>query len=340
MGFVKMNPTKNSKRKTGRVVDHDATFLSNLPRMSIAILFFLYAVFIIVPSLLYRSFANLTFILTHMYLFHIINFFSVAILWAIIVPLVLGLPNRREFIGYAKSIGLAKLKPILRSIGLGIITAVITLTFMLLANFMASLFNGQVAFIPAFLVDPFTINIYTSLMPGIWEEVAFRGVMLVLILKIQKKHLSIIGNGLLFGAFHSVNILAGFLNAIFFGVEYNRENFIPTLFQIVYTTMLGIFLAYMFVKTKMLLPCIIMHYLIDALSTLVTLNTEPLTWSFLCFMTFVGIGLLPMIINISLVRSFSFWFPEPDDEIIPFFDTFLVREKRLKQYKKDIRAAK
>ncbi|MBK5112286.1 MAG: CPBP family intramembrane metalloprotease [Candidatus Heimdallarchaeota archaeon] len=334
-----MTKTKKSERKTGRVIDPDATFLGNHPRYSIMILFFLYAFFIITPSLLYRSFANLSFILTHMYLFHIINFFSVAILWAIIVPLVLGLPNKRDFIDYAKSIRIAKIKPVLRSIGLGIITAIITLTFMLLANYLATLINGQVGYEPAFLVDPFTINIYTSLMPGIWEEVAFRGVMLVLILKVQKKHLSIIGNGLLFGVFHSVNILAGFLNAIFFGVEYNRENFIPTLFQIVYTSMLGIFLAYMFVKTKMLLPCIIMHYLIDGLSTLVTLNTEPLTWSFLCFMTFVGIGFLPMIINILIVRGFSFWFPEPDDEIIPFFDTFLVREQRLKQYKKDIRSA-
>ena len=223
---------------------------------------------------------------------------------------------------------------------MGIITAFITLTCMLFANFLSSLLTGgQVQFVPQLLIHPGTTNIYTSLLPGIWEEVAFRGVMLVLILKIRSKRFSIISNGLLFGAFHSVNILSGFLGAIVFGVEYNREHFSPVLFQIVYTAMLGTFLAYMFVKTKMLLPCIIAHYLIDALNTLVILNTEQLNWAYFCFMTFVGIGLLPMIINIPLVRSFSFWFPEPDDEIIPFFDTFLVRKQRLKQYKSDIRSA-
>ncbi|MCE7744820.1 MAG: CPBP family intramembrane metalloprotease [Candidatus Heimdallarchaeota archaeon] len=335
-----MNPSNNSKRKTGRVVDPDATFLANHPRLGIILLLFLYTVFLIVPTLLYTLFVNPVFYAGHLYLVHIIDFFSIAILFVLIVPLVLGLPNKRDIIDYAKDIRLAKIKPVLRSIGLGIITAIITLTLMLFANFLASLFHGQVAFVPALLIHPSTINIYTSLKPGIWEEVAFRGVILVLMLKIRSKQFSIINNGLLFGAFHSLNIFVGYLYAILFGIEYNRENFIPVLFQIVYTAFLGIFLAYMFIKTKMLIPCIIAHYLIDGLSTLVILNTEPLNWAYFCFMTFVGIGLLPMIINISIVRNFSFWFPEPDDEIIPFFDTFLTREKRLKQYKKDIRAAK
>ncbi|NHJ31688.1 MAG: CPBP family intramembrane metalloprotease, partial [Asgard group archaeon] len=268
------------------------------------------------------------------------DFFSIAILWIVIVPFIFGLPNKREFVAYTKDIKLARIKPVLRSIGLGIITAIVTLTFMLLANFLSTLITGgQVAFVPALLIHPQTVNIYTSLKPGIWEEVAFRGVILVLMLKIRRKQFAVINNGLLFGAFHSLNILTGFLNAFIFGVEYNRENFIPVLFQVVYTAFLGIMIAYMFVKTKMLIPCILTHYIIDGLSTLVIANTETLNWAYLCFMTFVGIGLLPMIINILIIRGFSFWFPEPDDEIIPFFDTFLVREQRLKQYKKDIRAA-
>jgi membrane protease YdiL (CAAX protease family) len=270
---------------------------------------------------------------------HLINFFSVAILWAIIVPLVLGLPNNREYIGYFKDIRLAKIKPVLRSIGLGIITAIITLALMLLANYLASLFQGSVLFDPVTLTYPTTLNIYTSLQPGIWEEVAFRGVMLVLILKVQKKEVAIISNGLLFGIFHITNLLIAFLQLVIFEVDLKLYPDVQICFQIVWTTFLGIFLAYMFSKTKMLLPCIIYHYLIDAFSTLVIYNSEPENWAYLSFMLFVGIGTLPMLINIPLVRSVCFWFSEPDDEIIPFFDTFLVTEKRLKQYKKDIRAA-
>jgi len=337
-----MNPSKKNKEKKSRLDDSDETFLARHPRLSIAILVFLYAIFLIVPVLLYRAFATLTFILTHMYVLHLINFFSVAILWAIVVPLILGLPNRREFIGYYKSIKLTKIKPVFRSVGLGFITASITLVLMLFANYLTALIvNSQVLFDPSLLIDPFVIpNVYTALLPGIWEEVAFRGVMLVLILKIQKPNLSILGNGILFGAFHSVGLVSGLLSAILFGVEFNNEDFIPILFQIVYTTFVGIFIAYMFVKTKMLLPCIIFHYTVDALYYLVFYNSEMLNWAYFCLVTFVGFGLLPMIINTLVVRGFCFLFPEPDDEIIPFFDTFLATEKRLNKYKKNIRAAK
>jgi len=334
-----MNKTKSYDGKTGRVVDPNATYLSNHPWLSILLLMILYIIFLMTPGLLYAYFVNPVFYTSHVYLVHIIDFFSVAILWSIIVPLVLGLPNRREFIGYAKSIRLAKIKPILRSIGLGIITAIITLTFMLFANFLTSLIQGQVVFVPQLLINPGTINIYTSLRPGIWEEVAFRGVMLILLLKIYSKQFSIIINGLLFGVFHSVNILSAFIGYLLFGGSFNQETIIPVLFQVVYTAMLGTFIAYMFVKTKMLLPCIIFHYLIDAFSTLVILNSNPAFWAYFCFMTFIGIGFIPMIINILVVRGFSFWLPEPDDEIIPFFDTFLVRKQRLKQYKSDIRSS-
>lgn len=334
-----MNPTNKAKYKTGRVIDPDATSLGNHPRLSIAILLFLYIFFLLVPSYIYKIFASTTFQGEHIYLLHIINFFSVAILWAIIVPLVLGVPNNRDYIGYFKDIRIAKIKPVLRSIGLGIITAVITLTLMLFANFLASLFNGSVLFVPETLIHPLTLNIYTSLQPGIWEEVAFRGVMLVLILKVQRKEKAIFSNGLLFGMFHIVNLLIAFIDLVLFEVDLKLATVIQVCYQIVWTTFLGIFLAYMFIKTKMLLPCIIFHYLIDGLSTIVIHNSEPLNWAYFTFMLFVGIGVLPMLINIPLVRSFSFWFPEPDDEIIPFFDTSLVTEKRLKRYKKDIRAA-
>lgn len=335
-----MNNRNKSKRTTGRVIDPDATFLANHPRLSIALLLFLYTFFIIVPSYTYKIFVDSTFFATHLYVLHLINFFSVAILWAIVVPLVLGLPNNRNYVGYLKDIRIAKIKPVLRSIGLGVITAVITLALMLGANYLATLFHGSVMYIPDALVHPQTLNIYTSLQPGIWEEVAFRGVMLVLILKIQKKEVAIFSNGLLFGFFHIVNLLIAFLDLLFFEVDLKLATIIQVSFQILWTTFLGIFLAYMFIKTKMLLPCIIYHYMIDGFSTLVTANSDPLNWAYFSFMLFVGIGVIPMLINIPLVRSFCFWFPEPDDEIIPFFDTFLVTENRLKKYKKDIRAAK
>ena len=85
-----MNPTKNSNRETGRVDDPDATYLANNPILSIIILLFLYSVFLIVPVLLYTLFVNPAFYSTHLYLVHIIDFFSIAIFWIVVVPFVLG----------------------------------------------------------------------------------------------------------------------------------------------------------------------------------------------------------------------------------------------------------
>jgi membrane protease YdiL (CAAX protease family) len=47
------------------------------------------------------------------------------------------------------------------------------------------------------------------LVPGIWEEIAFRGVILTLLLKKYSEKKSIIINGLLFGGVHFINIIQG-----------------------------------------------------------------------------------------------------------------------------------
>ena len=87
-----MSPTKSENRKTGRTVDPDATYMANHPRFSIFILLILYTIFTIVPVVLYSLFVNPIFYDEHLYLVHIIDFFSLAILFLVIVPLLFGLP--------------------------------------------------------------------------------------------------------------------------------------------------------------------------------------------------------------------------------------------------------
>lgn len=326
-----MDSTKKRVKRNKQKI----SWLSEHPWMGIIILLFLYILFILLPGLIYAFFVNPTFYSTHLYVAHLIDFFGVAILFIIIVPFVLGLPNGREFVGYTQSIRIVNFKPVFRTIVLGLITAIIILSCMLLATYLTTLTSptGQVIFDPSLLIDPTTINIYTALRPGIWEEVAFRGIILVLLLKLYSKRTSIILNGILFGGFHLTNILAALLSALFFETEFNNETIFQILFQVIYTTFLGIFLAYLFIKSNSLIPCIIVHYLVDAFSTLVGFAVNVNIWLFLTIMTIIGIGILPAKINILLVRFSCYTWPQPFDEQVKSFDTFLARKSKKSKMK-------
>ncbi|MCE7747190.1 MAG: CPBP family intramembrane metalloprotease [Candidatus Heimdallarchaeota archaeon] len=221
-------------------------------------------------------------------------FILLGLLWFLIVPLVFKIPQKYESLKhFFRDIKLSKAKPIFLTIGLGLITAAITIGCISLSSTIATINGGD-----------FTVNakqyfqesgylIYYSLIPGFWEEVAFRGVILVLLLKVYSRTRAIIINGLVFGFFHLVNMLI-------LGV-YNLETIVPVLFQVLFASALGIFFAYMCVKTNSLLPGIICHYLIDAFVIMFLPETVPNFYIFLTTHALIGIGVLPAILNSLLI---------------------------------------
>ncbi|NHK30864.1 MAG: CPBP family intramembrane metalloprotease [Asgard group archaeon] len=320
-----MGSTKKRKEK----IEESSTWLSEHPWIGIMILLFLYAIFLILPGTIYRIFVTQTYFLTHLYIVHMIDFFGVALFFIIVVPFILGLPNGRNFVRYTQSIRVVNVKPVYRTIVLGLIAGIIILACMLFSTFLTVVASpsGQIVFDPSLLIDPTTINIYTSLTPGIWEEVAFRGIILVLLLKKYSKRTSIIVNGILFGLFHLVNFLVVLKDAYLFEIEPVPGWYVMILFQVLYTTFFGIFLAYLFVKTNSLIPCIITHYLVDAFSTQVGSATGVNPWIYYTFVIIIGFGILPMKINTLIVRAFCYAWPQPYDEQVKLFDTFLTRKK-------------
>ncbi|NHJ46283.1 MAG: CPBP family intramembrane metalloprotease [Asgard group archaeon] len=327
-----MGSTKKKKRTTKK--EEGSTWLSEHPWLGILILLFLYIIFLIVPTFIYRIFVNPAFFVSHLYLYYIIDFFGVAFLFLVIVPLVLGIPNKRGYVDHFQSIRVTNFKPPYRTIVLGLIAAIVTLVCMLIATLLAALVGGDMIFEPSLMIDPlYPATIYSTLKPGIWEEVAFRGIILVLLLRKYSKKTSIIVNGILFGTFHVVNILVGILNAWIFEIEPE-----PSLngfliiegFRVLYTTFFGIFLAYLFIKTNSLIPCIITHYLVDAFAsqvTIMTYDSEMVIWIHLIFMTVIGFGMLPMKLNTLIVRASCYAWPQPYDEQVKFFDTYFARKK-------------
>jgi membrane protease YdiL (CAAX protease family) len=85
-------------------------------------------------------------------------------------------------------------------------------------------------------------------LPSTLEEFLFRGVILTMFLNKYSSIKAIVFSAIPFGIMHLLN-LAG-----------DRE-LIWVLSQVIWSTIIGLFYGYLFVKTKSLLPLVLVHYL-------------------------------------------------------------------------------
>ena len=94
--------------------------------------------------------------------------------------------------------------------------------------------------------------ILTMINVGFIEEIIFRGFLFKMMAKTNIKS-AIIVSSITFGIGHIVNLL-------------NGADLIPTLLQICYAISIGYLFVTIFYKSKSLIPCIITHSLVNALS--------------------------------------------------------------------------
>ncbi len=106
--------------------------------------------------------------------------------------------------------------------------------------------------------NPILAFVY-ALAPGVSEEVIFRCLPLSNAMRNVKKDymmiVYVVISGIIFGCIHFINLFAGA------GVS-------ATLSQVVYATGLGILLGAVFIRTGTIVPCMILHVLIDFTSML------------------------------------------------------------------------
>lgn len=95
-------------------------------------------------------------------------------------------------------------------------------------------------------------HVLTMINVGFIEEIIFRGFLFKMMAKDNIKS-AIIVSSITFGIGHIVNLL-------------NGADLIPTLMQICYAVSIGYLFVTIFYKSKSLIPCIITHSLINALS--------------------------------------------------------------------------
>ncbi len=222
------------------------------------------------------------------------------LLFLLIIPKGLKLPCRDEkFSDYNKTIGLTKVKPLGRNllVGLGsfaIFGIVVFVGANLLGTFYWApgfLFRDPNPLIPGIVSFGWFIWIF-MIRPGLWEEVAFRGVILPLLSRKYKQIISILISGVIFGLAHAFNII----NVLLSGGDP-----LFTVFQVIYATLLGFSMGYMYMKTKSLLPSIIYHYLIDTVG-LILMNSQMENIFIVGIYLIVFVGVIPTILNILFIK--------------------------------------
>jgi len=218
-----------------------------------------------------------------------------ALLWLLFVRRFLGLPNGQESLKeYIKTIGLKPNKKIGRNIVLGISCSIIYFvsTYITGNIFGNYTFNLDVVFgNPKIIGSTFNLGWFLfilMLIPGIWEEVSFRGVISTLNLRKYSRTTVLIVTSIIFGLFHYFNLLTG-------------NDLVLTGIQVIYAALLGFLFGYLFIKTKSLIPSIILHYLINSLGQLFTYATFDSIIGLVLFAV-IGVGIIPTVLGMLLVK--------------------------------------
>ncbi|MBD3213775.1 MAG: CPBP family intramembrane metalloprotease [Candidatus Lokiarchaeota archaeon] len=235
--------------------------LQNTPLITIPLIIGIYWGFLLLPRLFLLPFYSLPYpwLLLGDLIFKMI---LLTLLWFLLIPFGLQLPSKNEnLLDYSNSIKLNKFSPELRNISIGIAFAVIILFTTLIPYALMGVYQFDISTIigqpnrETGALGYFTF--ISNLQPAIWEEIAFRGVILVLLLNAFSNKNAIVIDGLAFGLFHLINLFVG-ADPLF------------TLYQVFFATCLGIVLAYMTVKFKTLIPAMMAHYINNAFQPLVS----------------------------------------------------------------------
>lgn len=269
------------------------------PIFGTGILLLLYAGFLFLPIfielpliIIVDIFVDIPFIALLFFDFFV-TFGVMALFWLLIVPRSLNLPEGKQSLKeFVKNIGLKFDNKIVRNIMLGIGCSIIFFisTYITANLFGHYIFDLEVIFgTPGSSIALFGWFLFIiMLIPGIWEEVAFRGVITKLNLRRYSQRTTWIIVSVLFGLFHFVNLLVG-------------RYLVLTILQVIYAALLGFLFGYMFLKTKSIIPSIIAHYLIDSVGQLFLFVSFENMGQLILFAV-IGVGILPTVFGILLIK--------------------------------------
>ena len=176
--------------------------------------------------------------------------------------------------------------------------------FALVAVLIASsLGAGAFSFDPTVLIDDDNwLILLAALVPGIWEELAFRGFVLANLQHRFSASVAIVISSIAFGLFHFSNL---------FG---NWDDVASVVAGVIAATTLGLGWGYMVIRTNSVVPAIVLHYLVDVI-LYDELFIDPLAGDDSTAIVYVAFALLyPFLTIVFTRRLFENRQPEPTRE--------------------------
>jgi membrane protease YdiL (CAAX protease family) len=241
-----------------------------------------------------------------------------SLLLFIVVPFIFGFPKKAHpYETYLSEIRLSHMRPLLKLILLGISCYLIlapcqvagVLVYRLNHGFPITLSFIRYTFVPTNDLPPNSLSWFYSL-PSIFEEIAFRGVILVMFLRYYNHPKAVLFSALGFGLIHLNNLLDGADPVWVAG-------------QVVWATIIGMFYAYVTIKSDSLLPAMIVHYLgnlfVSSLNSYIEGNASvTIQVIFGIVFTF---GIVPVILMSGWVKGYTNWMKIPSSKSNGFEDT-------------------
>jgi len=221
-----------------------------------------------------------------------------------VVPYVLGLPQGRTSITrYLHAIGLRRPQSTSNLMVVTLPCIAILFSSWLLASFVYNqlFLGGDLAFFISQLMDtsralpPRNWSIVTAI-GSIWEEVVMRGIFVTMLLDKHTERESIGLSALAFGAIHILNLLNG---------PPTTELLIGVFAQILWCTLYGLFYGYLFIKTRNLIPCMVLHYVGNGFISFWWFTPNAPFPVYMILMLVFYIGLFPTILSIVWVKNAS-----------------------------------
>lgn len=225
--------------------------------------------------------------------------------------LVFRLPKgKTTFRQFLDDIGLTRVQPFSRLVLLTLSCYIILALSQVAASFVHRLFEGlpvtwsfvRQAFNLSSVLPSSSPSLYISI-PSFFEEMAFRGIVLTVFLSRYSEHKSIIFSALGFGLFHLPFLIMG-------------QDPVWTLGQVAWAFTIGLFYGYVFVRTRSLLPSMIIHYLSNVFISLLSgyMQARASIEIQAMYGVILSIGIVPTALMILWTRFFtSRWLPGGDD---------------------------
>jgi membrane protease YdiL (CAAX protease family) len=233
----------------------------------------------------------------------------------VLAPFVLRLPKgKRAFGQYVDDIGLGRLQPLVRLVVLALSCTLILALSQAAASFVYRLSEGlpidgsfvRQVFDLSGDLPPDSPSLLVSI-PSAFEELAFRGIVLTVFLSMYSERKSIIFSSLGFGLMHMLNLAHG------------RE-LVWVTGQIIWAFSIGLFYGTVFVRTRSLLPSMIVHYLSNVLVGSLTgyMQSRASIEMQALYGVFFSFGLIPTTLMILWTRVFaSQWLPADVSSALP-----------------------